>query len=84
MSVLQLAHGEVLEDALLDLLEVVVVLVEDLARVLEVEVVLGRDAPGQVDDPVEVGADDGVSARVGMAALEPLDLLLDLLARLRR
>src|SRR5207244_6958674 len=37
----ELAHGQVLEDAVLDLLEVEVVLVEDLARVAEVEVVLG-------------------------------------------
>ena len=40
---LELAHREVLEDAVLDLLEVVVVLVEDLAGVRDVEVVLGRD-----------------------------------------
>ena len=40
--VLQLAHGEELEDAVLDLLEVVVVLVEHLAGVRDVEVVLGR------------------------------------------
>ena len=38
---LQLAHREVVEDPLLDLLDVVVVGVEDLARVRDVEVVLG-------------------------------------------
>ncbi len=58
--VLQLAHGEELEDAVLDLLEVVVVAVEDLARVLEVEVVLARRVPGQRQDPVEVRADHAV------------------------
>ena len=42
---LQAAHGEELEDAVLDLLDVVVVLVEHLARVGEVEVVLGRSCP---------------------------------------
>ena len=36
------AHREVLEDPLLDLLEAVVVLVEDRARLLDVEVVVGR------------------------------------------
>ena len=40
--VLQLRDGEVLDDPLLDLLEVVVVLVEDRPGALEVEVVLGR------------------------------------------
>ena len=37
---LELAHRQVLEDALLDRAQVVVVLVEHLARVVEVEVVL--------------------------------------------
>ena len=39
---LELAHRQVLEDALLDLLEAEVVVVEHLARVREVEVVFGR------------------------------------------
>ena len=52
------AHREVLEDALLDLLEAVVVLVEDLGGLLDVEVVLGRDVPRQADQPVDVGPDD--------------------------
>ena len=41
---LELAHREELEDAVLDLLEVVVVVVEDLAGVRDVEVVLGAHA----------------------------------------
>ncbi len=56
----QLADREVLEDPVLDLLEVVVVLVEHLARVIDVEVVLGLLVPGQLDQPLEVGADDPV------------------------
>jgi hypothetical protein len=50
----------VLDDPLLDLLEVVVILVENLPRTLEIEIVGGRDGPGERDDPVEVGADDPV------------------------
>ena len=42
--VLQLRDGEVLDDALLHLLEVEVILVEDLLGVVEIEVVLG-DGP---------------------------------------
>ena len=80
----QLAHGQVLEDALLDLLEVVVVLVEDLARAGEVVVVRRHHAPRQAGHPVEIGADDRRLGGVGMRALEALDLLLDLLPRLRR
>jgi hypothetical protein len=40
MSLLELAHREELEDALLDLLEAVVVLVEDLLGLVDVEAVL--------------------------------------------
>src|SRR4051812_29313586 len=47
--VAELAHGQVLDDALLHLLEAVVVLVEDLLRLGQVEVVLGGLAPGERD-----------------------------------
>ena len=54
----QLADGEELEHAVLHVLEAVVVLVEDAAmRMLEVEVVVGAGVPGQLGDPLEVGAD---------------------------
>ena len=52
------AHREVLEDALLDLLEAVVVLFEDAGGLLDVELVVGRHVPGQADEPVHVCADD--------------------------
>ena len=54
----QRAHREVLEDALLDLLEAVVVLVEDLRGFLDIEVVVGGDVPRQADEPVDIGPDD--------------------------
>ena len=41
----QLAHGDVLEDALLDLLQSVVVFVEDARRLEQIEPVLGFDRP---------------------------------------
>ena len=79
---LQLADRQVLEDALLHLLEVVVVRVEDVARRLDVELVLGRDRPGQLDQPLQVGARDGVLGRRRLHHLEPLELLdRDLLGR---
>ena len=59
----RLADGEELEDAVLDLLDVVVVGVEHLARVREVEVVLGALVPRQRRHPLEVGADDAVLGR---------------------
>ncbi len=49
-------HGDVLDDALLDLLEAEVILVEYPARALEVEVVLGRLAPGELEHALDVVA----------------------------
>ena len=70
----QFADREVLEDPVLHLLEVVVVGVEDLARVGDVEVVLGLVRPGQLDQPLEVGADDAVLGRRRRQFLEPREL----------
>ncbi len=57
---IQLAHREVLEDAVLDLLEARVVGVEHVLGALEVDRVLGALRPRQRDDPVEIGARHGV------------------------
>ncbi len=64
----ELAHGQELQDPGLDLLQAVVVGVEDLPRLLDVDGLgLGR-RPGQLDQPVEVGADHAVfGAGVGHA-----------------
>jgi hypothetical protein len=48
---LELSHGEKLENALLDLLEIVVVVIKHAARVRDVEVIFGRGGPRQVDEP---------------------------------
>ena len=93
--VLELAHRQELEDAVLDLLEVVVVAVEDLAGVRHVEVVVAVHVPGQRDDPVQVRADDGVLGALRRDVAEAVELpagrlvgllreleLLDLLAQL--
>src|SRR4051794_12390562 len=77
---LEPAHGQELEDAVLDLLDVVVVGVEHLARVREVEVVLGAHAPRQRGDPLQVAADDAVLGRLGGQLLEAVQLALGLLA----
>ena len=69
------AHREVLEDALLDLLEAVVVLVQDLRRLLDVESVVGGRGPRQRDEPVHVGADHADLGRGGRDPAHPVDLL---------
>ena len=70
----QLAHGDVLDDPLLDLFQPVVVLVEDARGLVEVEPVLGLDRPRQLGQPLQVGADDADLRRERMLLLQPLDL----------
>ena len=85
---LHLAHGEVLEDAVLHLLEVVVVVVEDLLGLGEVDLDLAALVPGQRDQPVQVGPGDRVLGRGRGHAREALELpqglLLGLLGHPRR
>ena len=73
----ELAHRQVLEDALLHLLEVVVIGIEDLARLIEVQAILGALRPGQLHQPLEVGA----LHRVLRGRLRHLLETLQLLAR---
>jgi hypothetical protein len=79
---LELAHREELEDAVLDLLDVVVVLVEHRAGVRKVEVVLGGLVPGQRRHPLQVGADDPVLGGLRREVLQALELAVDLAADL--
>ena len=78
----ELAHGEELEDALLHALEPVVVGIEHAARLGQVELVLGLDAPGQLRHPLEVGADQVSVGRVLRQRGQPLELPVGLCQRL--
>ena len=83
----QRADREELEDAVLDLLQPVVVLVEDLLGALEIAALLGLLLPGHGDEPVEIVPGHGRLGRHRGHRLEPLQLLdglfLDLLGHLR-
>ena len=57
------------------------VALEHLARVAELEVVVGLLGPGQLGHPLEVGADHLGLGRVGVHAREPVELALGLGAR---
>jgi hypothetical protein len=72
----QLADREELEDAVLHALDVVVVPVEDGARVLQVEVVRGRLRPRQRREPLEIAADHPVLGGLRRQALEARQLAL--------
>ena len=78
----QRLHGEVLEDALLRLLEPVVILVEHALGLGDVVVLFLVVLPGQRDHPVDVVADDGRLGAHRRHHLELLDLLLGPRARL--
>ena len=54
----QLADGQHLEDAVLDLLQAVVVPVQHALGLGDVQIVLGESVPGQVEAGVQIGADD--------------------------
>jgi len=80
----QLPHREVLDDALLDLVEVVMVVVEDRARLGHVDLAAGGRVPRQRDHQVEVGADDRRLGRRARDALEARDLAVGLALGLGR
>ena len=53
----ELTDREILDDALLDLVEIVVILVENPARLDRIETILGALVPRHLEHPVEIGAD---------------------------
>ena len=79
-----LLHREVLEDAVLDLVQPVVVLVEHLLGEGEVVLDLGLLRPRQVDQRVDVVAHDGGLGRHRRHQLQLLEFGVDLLLRLLR
>jgi hypothetical protein len=70
---LQLADGKVLDDALLDLVEVVVILVEHLAGFDRIDAIGRRRAPRDIEDPVDVGPQHLVLRRRRVHAFEAID-----------
>src|SRR5258705_7318190 len=81
---LQLAHGEKFNDSFLDLVETVVILVEDLARLLQIDPLFARDAPRQLNHPVEISADSRVFGGHLRHTLEPGQFPQRFLLGLRR
>ena len=74
-------HREILEDAFLDRLEVVVIAVEDFARRLQVEPVLRHPAPRQRGEHVEIGARDLVLGGLRRHLAQALELAVGNLLR---
>lgn len=66
--------GDMLEDAVLDLFDAVMVLVEHLAGMVELEVIVAKDIPGEREEQVEVVDLDGIVGGLVGHALQFLDL----------
>ena len=71
----ELAHGEIFDDAPLDLRQAVVIGVEDAPRLLDVDRLLLGQLPGQFDQPVEIGAHHAVFGGAFGHALQAAQLL---------
>ncbi len=69
-------HRDVVEDAVLDLLEAVVIFVEHAARVIDIEDVVGALGPWHAEQPVEVVAPDRAFRRHGRRAAQLAQLAL--------
>src|SRR5205823_10549186 len=80
----QLLDGEVFEDPVLDLVQVEVILVQHLARALDVDRAAALLVPGQARQPLQVADDHAVLGRGGRDAAQPGQLALGLAARLLR
>ena len=76
---LQLAHGEVFDDAPLDLVQIVMVLVEDAPRFDDVDRLLLGQGPGKLDQPIQIGAHYAVFASGFGHALQATQLLARLI-----
>jgi hypothetical protein len=74
----ELTHREELEDAVLHVVEPVVVLLQDLLRERQIDLLFGALVPRQLGHPLEERADDLVFGRLRARALQALELTIDL------
>ena len=62
---LQRKDGDVLDDPILHLFKAVMVLIENLARLADIQAVFAQPRPGQVGDPFEIGSNHSMLGRCG-------------------
>ncbi len=80
----QLANRQVLEHAILDLVEPVVILIQHLAGARDAYLGLGRSVPGHRREPVEIGFDDPVLRGGGRQLRQPVEFAAGFLLGLLR
>ena len=71
---LHAAHSQVLDHPLLHLLHAIVVLIQDAAGALQIQIIGGVLAPGQIADPLQIGLTDGDLRGAGGHAGKALQL----------
>ena len=76
----ELAHRQKLEDAVLDVLQAVVILVQDPRGLGHVQFLVAARVPRQLGDRLEIRPDDLRLHRLPSRARQPLPLAVDLLA----
>jgi hypothetical protein len=79
----QLVNRKELQHPVFDVLQAVVILVENLGRLLEIEMILTPFIPRQLGHGLEVAANDLVFHRLAIHTAQPAQLAVDLLARFR-
>ena len=72
-------HGQILDDALLHLFQSVVILIQNAPGPLQIQIIRGGLAPGQVEDPLHVGAADADLRRAGSHVGQAFQLFFSLL-----
>lgn len=77
---IELADAEVFKDAVLDLGQPVVILVQHVFGLDDIKLILGHLFPRQFRQPVEIGAYDAGFRRVAVHRGEPLELLVGFFA----
>src|ERR1700676_2835987 len=56
----EFAHREILDQPLLHLFQIVVIAIEDLLRLIEIEVVFAEFRPGQIGNRLDIADDHGI------------------------
>ena len=66
--------GQILQDALFDVMEAIVLGLQDALRPFEVQVIFGETVPGQGDQVIQVVDADGVLGHGSVGFVQPLQL----------
>ncbi len=81
---IEFAHGEIFDQPPLHFFEVVMIAIENLLRLVEIEIVVAHFRPGQLRDRFDIGDDDRIIRARRRNEIEPLQFPLRLFHHLFR